>query len=116
MINQVFLKSYNSHIMCILKSKYSISEVKGVAVLLPGFSQNASDIDYFLTNLSNELNSQGYATIQVDLYGHGDSYGHLSDLDVQIVEYNILSVYEYAKKLYNDKPIIGISRGIYGNM
>lgn len=116
MISQLYLKSGYTHIMCILRSIYEMHLTKGVVILIPGFSQSSSDIDYFMTNLSNVLNRQGYVTVQVDIYGHGDSYGDLSELTVRIMQDNVISVYEYVKSVFNDKPIYAISRGFYGNL
>lgn len=117
MINQFFLASAGSHILCTVKSACHIDEVKGFVLLLPGFSQSSSDIDYFLTNLSNELNLLEYGTVQIDLFGHGDSYGKLPKLNLKIIEDNILSVYSYiSEELCINKPIIGVARGIYANI
>lgn len=34
-----------------------------IVVLIPGFTQNGCDIDYFMKELSFKLNLEGYATL-----------------------------------------------------
>lgn len=116
MISQIYVKSADTYILCVEKTEYRRKDIVGVVVLLPGFSQSACDVDYFMTTLANELIRLGYITIQVDIYGHGDSYGDLSELSIEIVETNILSVYKYIKMTWKDKVIFAVSRGFYGNL
>lgn len=116
MLNQIYLNSGDTYIMCFVKQKSSIEVSKGCVVLLPGFGESANDVDYFMTRLSNKLSQENYITIQVDLYGHGDSYGDVSDLNLDIIEGNIKSVYDYARNICENKDVICIARGLYGNI
>lgn len=116
MYNQIYIKSADTYIMCIVKVKCPVKEIRGAAILVPGFSESACDIDYFMTRLSNELNEQNYLTVQVDLFGHGDSYGDLSNLSIEIIRDNILSVYEYIIHSWKLLTVWGIARGFYGNI
>lgn len=116
MISQIYIESGDTYIMCVVKAAHEIDQIKGAALLIPGFSQSASDIDYFMTNLSNRLNQQGYLTVQIDIFGHGDSYGDLANLSVKIIEENIIAAYTYINSIIREKPIFAISRGFYGNL
>ena len=116
MRNQLYIKSAGTHIMCVMKSMCCLKDIKGAVILVPGFSQSSCDVDYFMTNLSNALNEKRYLTLQVDLYGHGDSYGDLSSINLQILRDNILSVIKYINNSRANMPIWGITRGIYGNL
>ena len=116
MINQIYVNSTDSYIICTIRASFHISEIKGAVLLIPGFSQSMCDIDYFMTKLANMLNDQGYATMQIDICGHGDSYGDLAVLNCETVKKNIASAYEYLKEWCNRKPIIGVARGLYANI
>ena len=116
MISQIYIKSVGTYILCMERVGCKMKEPEGVVVLLPGFSQSCCDIDYFMTNLANELIQMDYVTIQVDLCGHGDSYGELSELSINVIEENIICVYEYVKRTWMNKPIFAVARGFYGNL
>lgn len=115
-LNQFYIKSDGNHILCISKLDDMILEKKGVIVLVPGFSQSKSDIDYFMSRLGNNLVRMGYIVVQIDLYGHGDSYGDLSTISWNKIICNLKDIYFYLQEHFNRLPIKLCTRSIYGNV
>lgn len=65
------------------------------------------------TEVSNQLNEDGYATLRVDMYGHGKSEGNYFDQSLLLWTDEIIHVVEYARSLESvDKiSIIAHSQG-----
>ena len=115
MLSQVYIKSYcNNHILCVLNA--IANNKKGVVVLVPGFSQSKSDMDYFMTRLANKLVDMGYDTVQVDLFAHGDSYGVLEKFTWEIFVQNLIDIYRYIDRNYKIRHKYLVTRGVFGNI
>ena len=71
-----------------------------------------TDIDYFMTNIKNALLEQGYAVIQFDPYGHGDSDGQIEYFNYDILIKNISTVTSWIKQNIG-RDIILFTRGLY---
>lgn len=84
---------------------------KGSVLLLPGLGESKCDLDYFLTNLSDTLVENGYNTLQLDLYAHGDSPGEFEQLSSCIIADNIRSAIKYIREQTSHLPFV-ICRGI----
>ena len=112
MVNQCYIKSGSSYIFAVTNKESN--EINGAVLLLPGFSQSKSDIDYFMSHLSDKLVKSNYLTMQLDFYGHGDSYGKLEDLSWNIIIKNIESAVNNLRDRM-EGPIYIVCRGIYCN-
>lgn len=116
MLCQMYLESSKrSNILYVINSMDERLS-KGVVVLVPGFSQSKSDVDYFMSKLANRLFANGYITVQVDLYAHGDSYGSLEDFIWEDFIKNIEDIQQLLKLKYKNIHQYMVTRGIYGNI
>lgn len=111
MISQNFIKCDNSSFFSIIKYPEN-RNTKNIVLLIPGFGESKCDLDYFLNNLSDYFVENGFITMQVDLYAHGDSYGSFEELNCEIIKANIISAIKYIKK-HSDFNIYVVCRGIY---
>ncbi|MDD2413266.1 MAG: hypothetical protein PHR79_10190 [Bacteroidales bacterium] len=111
MVSQNFIQSENSSIFSVIK--YPEKQIAENAVLLiPGFGESKCDLDYFLSNLANFFIENNFATMQLDLFAHGDSYGSFEDLNSGIIIKNIISAIKHLKKTSNLKIYV-VCRGFY---
>ena len=86
-----------------------------IVVLIPGFTQNGCDIDYFMKELSFKLNLEGYATLIFEPIGHGDSYGDLSDWNKSNTIECIKMIGDYINNCFTGNKYL-VSRGIFSNL
>ena len=111
MISQNFICSKPNSIFCVVK--YPDNNVPDSAVLLlPGFGESKSDLDYFLDNLSDYFIENGFATVQVDFFAHGDSFGGFENISSNILSENINNAIEYISGRLGLRVFI-VSRGVY---
>ncbi len=87
----------------------------GVAILLPGFSHPMCDMDYFMSKLARKLSNENIFVVQVDLSGHGDSFGAFDEVNLKTIEEDILSLIAYYKFKFTGK-LIFISRGLFATL
>ncbi|HOV70155.1 MAG TPA: hypothetical protein PLZ84_07505, partial [Clostridia bacterium] len=113
-MNQVFIKS-GKDIMFALVRKPENAEAPPTVLLLPGLAQSACDIDYFMSAVSGELVRCGCRTIQLDLCGHGDSYGDFCQTDIKRIQTNIKDAVEHILNTYQSRLYI-VLRGIMSNI
>lgn len=116
MLFQKYLESSKNEKILLVINGIPIEQAKGVAVLFPGFSQSKSDLDYFMTKLSKQLNFAGYIAALVDVYGHGDSYGDLENFEWNDFVRNAEDIHSFLSTEYSNLPKIMITRGIFGNI
>ena len=83
-----------------------------VVILLQGYSHSMTDVDYFMTNIKNELLKKGCAVIQFDPSGHGDSDGKIENFDYDTMIKNLQSVIAWSIKNFNCS-IYFVTRGLY---
>lgn len=116
MLSQLYIKSYNdNNILCVLNNRNGV-KAEGVVVLIPGFAQSKSDIDNFMTRLSNKIVGMYFDTVQVDLFAHGDSYGSLEEFSWNVFQKNIEDICICLDKRYQNVKKYLVIRGIYGNI
>lgn len=115
MLTQIYFNSVNSYILGVLNMKNG-KMCKGIAILISGFAQSKSDIDYFMTRLSARLVEANYGTLQIDLYGHGDSWGEFEEVTGERIIYNVSDAIKYIEKMFGEIPKFVIARGVYGNI
>lgn len=113
MVHQQYISSNNSSIF-LLERSLKHNDKTPIIILFPGFSQSGTDRDYLFSQISYECNQNGFGTVQVDPYGHGDSYGHIEHLKWNDIIENIKSVANYIHSRYSRKLYI-ICRGVYCN-
>ena len=111
MVSQNYIYSKSNSLFCIVK--YPEGGTPNSAVLLlPGFGESKSDLDYFLDNLSDYFIENGFATVQVDFFAHGDSFGEFENLNCDILCQNIKSSIGYIKHNLG-LDVFVVARGFY---
>ena len=86
-----------------------------VAILFSGLLEPCCDVDYFMSRLSNSLFEKGITAIQVDPFGHGDSYGSSQEISMDLLKESLFAAIEYVNSEYGLQPKI-ITRGLMGNI
>jgi hypothetical protein len=81
-------------------------------VLLPGFSQNMSDLDYFMSRLAKKLVALNHFVLNIDLPGHGNSDLGSEELTWSILTDGLISALNYAQNEVEDSVIL-ITRGLF---
>ena len=62
------------------------ANVKNQCILMiSGVSLPMCDIDYFMSRFARHLCRQGFHVMQMDIRGHGDSYGNLEDVTIDTI-------------------------------
>ena len=116
MLSQMYLESSKKKNILYVINSMNEKQAKGIVLLIPGFSQSKSDVDYFMTKLANRLFLNGYITVQVDLYAHGDSYGSLEEFTWNDFVKNAEDINRYLTKKYKNLYQYMVTRGVYGNI
>jgi len=82
-----------------------------LVMILHGF--NANKDMYLLTELSNQLNERGIATVLFDFNGHGESEGSFLDMTIFNELEDARRIYAYVQKLPNVTSVsaVGHSQG-----
>lgn len=109
MIQQCYIKSEDTYLLACV---YIPRKYTNVVILLQGYSHSMTDIDYFMTNIKNELIDNGFAVVQFDPYGHGDSDGSIELFDYKRLIKDINTITDWTILQFGPKPII-ITRGLY---
>lgn len=109
MIQQCYIKNRNYYL---LACTYVPDEYDTVVILLQGFSHSMTDIDYFMTNVKNQLVVNKCAVVQFDPFGHGDSDGSIERFDFNILLDDLNTVTEWVKLQFGFTPIL-VTRGLY---
>ncbi|MBR5041358.1 MAG: hypothetical protein IKX68_09570 [Clostridiales bacterium] len=84
-------------------------------ILFSGLGENLCDLDYFMKYLATDLCDNGILTLQIDLFGHGESSGDFDSIDESVLIQDI----RHAVSLLRGKGIskIGIiTRGYISNL
>ena len=109
MINQCYIRCKDYYLFSCV---YVPDKYDNVILLLQGYSHSMTDIDYFMSNLKNELVNNNCAVIQFDPLGHGDSDGQFENFDYCTLKENILTVIEWINNNWKKRPIL-VTRGLY---
>lgn len=109
MINQCYIRCKDYYLF---SCSYVPDKYEKVILLLQGYSHSMTDIDYFMSNLKNELIDNNCAVVQFDPFGHGDSDGQLEKFDYYMLKENIIAVIEWICENWKKKPIL-VTRGLY---
>ena len=108
--------SYQCYIKCddyyLFSCTYLPHTYKKVVLLLQGYSHSMTDIDYFMTNIRNAFLEQGFAVVQFDPYGHGDSDGQIEYFNYENLIKNIFTVTLWIKQNIG-QDVIFFTRGLY---
>jgi hypothetical protein len=110
MIAQIWIKNKDMYMAGITHWPYG-QEPKSGVLLVPGFSQPKSDVNYFMSKLARRLVGAGFFVLQLDPGGHGDSNGILGDVNLDTLRSDIETAVEYVKSQAK-APVYGIGRGL----
>lgn len=110
MIAQIWIKNKDTYMAGITHWPHGQKPELGV-VLVPGFSQPKSDINYFMSKMARRLVGAGFYVLQLDPGGHGDSRGDLGDVSLDTLRCDIEAAVEYVKSQVK-VPVYGIGRGL----
>lgn len=113
-MNQIWINSKGNNLAA-LSNGVNCSDKKIAVVILPGFYQAKCDAYYFITNFLMRLKMNNIYAISVDLLGHGDSYGDISDITIDNLLEGINDIVDYLKQ-EGVESIYAIGRGIIGNI
>lgn len=112
MILQNFIKCDNNNLFS-LEYFHDNRSKKDPILVISGFSEPMQDHEYFMSKLSRNLYRNNNYVMQLDLYGHGDSSGSVSDISLEIIKNNISKAIEHIQTIEGtDKSIIIISRSL----
>ena len=110
------VRVYQEYIKCddyyLFSCSYIPQNYDKIVLLLQGYSHSMTDIDYFMTNVKNELLKHNCAVVQFDPLGHGDSDGYIEYFNYNVLIQNIKSVVDWIKKHFNQE-IVFVARGLY---
>lgn len=83
-----------------------------VVVMLHGFTGNKSEAKLLFANLSNRLEEQGFDSIRMDFFGHGESDGQFKDMTLNGLNMQVQAIIEYARSFnYDEYYLLGFSMG-----
>lgn len=90
-------------------------QIKEMIILFPGFSHSKSDMDFYLSDLRNNLLEKSIGVVQVDLYGCGDSVGDFSECSLNMIYTNVIGIIQWISQEF-DYPVSVLGRGIIANV
>lgn len=109
MIQQCYIKNKNYYL---LACTYIPDVYDKVVILLQGYSHSMTDIDYFMTNVKNQLVKNKCAVVQFDPYGHGDSDGFIEQFSFNILIDDLITVTKWVELQFGIKPTF-VTRGLF---
>lgn len=96
----------------ILRGYHHKNSYDNLVIMLHGFTGNKTEARLLFRNLSEEMELNGFDSLRMDFFGHGESDGQFKNMTLESLNEQVQTIIEYSINLgYKKLYLLGFSMG-----